>query len=322
MQTTSFWIEEPGKGCLRNEILPDPGPGDLRVRTLYTGISRGTEALVFRGQVPESLYPSMRAPFQQGEFPGPVKYGYCNVGVVEAGAEEWLGRNVFCLFPHQADYVVPSSVVQPIPADVPPERAILAANLETAINACWDAKVGMGDRIVVIGAGVVGLLCAWLCQQIPGTEVTVVDINPRRKATAERLGLHWTEPDHAPSGADLIIHASGQGEGLAQALNLAGVEATIVELSWYGTQAIRLPLGAAFHPNRLTVRSSQVGRLPPDRLPRWDYGRRLRLALKLLSAPALDALISGESTFAELPELMPRLSAKGADALCHRIRYP
>lgn len=303
------------------------------MRALYSGVSRGTEALVFTGGVPPSQRRAMRAPFQEGEFPGPVKYGYASVGRVEeveaaaTAADEGApadlaGRTVFCLYPHQDLYRVPAAAVTPVPDGVPAGRAVLAANLETAVNVAWDARPTAGDRIVVIGAGVVGLLAAWLCRQVPGADVTVVDVNPERAAAAGALGLAFeVEPPREPA-ADLVVHASGQPAGLQAALDMAGVEATIVEASWYGSRSVPLPLGEAFHSRRLTLRSSQVGRVPPERAARWSRARRLRLALDLLRAPALDALITGESDFAELPEVMATLSRDPRAALCRRIRYP
>ena len=310
--------------------LPPAQAGQVLVRALYSGVSRGTEALVFTGGVPPSQHRAMRAPFQEGEFPGPVKYGYASVGrveEVEAAADggapaELAGRTVFCLYPHQDLYRVPAASVAPVPDGVPAGRAVLAANLETAVNVAWDARPAAGDRIVVIGAGVVGLLAAWLCRQVPGADVTVVDVNPERAAAAGALGLAFAvEPPRAPA-ADLVVHASGQPAGLQAALGIAGVEATVVEASWYGSRAVPLPLGAAFHARRLTLRSSQVGRVPPERAARWSRARRLRLALDLLRAPELDALITGESDFAELPEVLARLSRDPRAALCRRIRYP
>ena len=294
------------------------------MRTVYSGVSRGTEALVFNGEVPRSQYEAMRAPFQEGEFPGPVKYGYANVGEVlpEDAPPDLAGRTVFCLYPHQDLYRVPAAAVARIPAGVPPARAVLAANMETAVNVVWDARPAAGDRIVVIGAGVVGLLVAWLCRQVPGAAVTAVDVNPERGSAARALGVAFrTEAGQQPA-ADLIVHASGQPAGLHAALDIAGVEATIVEASWYGSRSVPLPLGEAFHSRRLTLRSSQVGRLPPERAARWSHARRMRLALELLRAAELDALISGESGFAELPAVMARLSRDPRAALCHRIRYP
>ena len=322
----AFWTVAPGRGELRRETLPPLRDGDVLVRSLYSAISRGTESLVFRGEVPPSEYQRMRAPFQQGEFPAPVKYGYINVGVVEAGcgaqAEALIGRRVFCLYPHQQAYIVPATAVVALPDAVPSARAVLAANLETAINAVWDASPTLGDRIAVVGGGVLGALVAWLCARIPGTEVELIDIDPSRAALATAFGAGFALPDGARGNCDLVIHASGAPAGLARALELAGDEATVLEMSWYGQHSVALALGEAFHARRLTLRSSQVGRLPPRQAPRWTYRRRMELALSLLVDSLPDVLINGESDFASLPDTLQRLSSAPAGALCHRIRYP
>ncbi len=327
-----FWVQAPGRGEIRSVELPPPRPDDALVRTRYSGISRGTESLVFRGEVPESQYQAMRAPFQEGDFPGPVKYGYASVGEVleiEAGphvessavsTDALLGRTVFCLHPHQDVYRVPAGALTVVPNDVPAERAVLAANMETAVNAVWDALPTAGDRVIVIGAGVVGLLIAWLCRQVPGTAVTLVDVDPAKRPVAEQLAVPFRTEPPPERDADLVIHASGDPEGLRSALRIAGIEATVVEVSWYGNRSVSLPLGEDFHAGRLTLRSSQVGRLAAHRTPRWDTSRRMRLALELLREPSLDALITGESAFDDLPSVLARLSHT-AGPLCHRIRY-
>ena len=304
-------------------VLAPRQPGQVLVRAIYSGISRGTESLVFRGEVPPSQYRAMRAPFQEGEFPAPVKYGYASVGEVQedSASGDLVGRIVFCLFPHQDLYCVPADDVTPVPEGVPAGRAVLAANMESAVTIMWDARPAVGDRIVVIGAGVVGLLVAWLCRRVPGTTVTVVDVNPERESVAQELGVSFRSDPPPGADADLVIHASGQADGLCTALAVAGVESTVVEASWYGSHSVSLPLGEDFHSRRLTLKSSQVGRIPPDRAPRWTRARRMRLALELLRAPELDALITGDSEFAELPDVLMRLSHDPRAALCHRIRY-
>jgi threonine dehydrogenase-like Zn-dependent dehydrogenase len=317
----SFWILAPGHGEIVSAELPPRQAGEVLVRTRYSGISRGTEALVFRGAVPPSQRAAMRAPFQEGEFPGPVKYGYSSVGIVEEGPDRLRGRTVFCLYPHQDRYCVPAAAVHPVPECVPPSRAVLAANMETAVNVVWDARPAPGDEIVVIGGGVVGLLAATLCRDLPGAQVTVVDPNRSRAAVAAALGLAYSPDPPGSATADLVIHASGSPDGLRAALAVAGQEATIVEASWYGTSQVPLPLGEAFHAGRLTIRSSQVGQVPPDRAPRWSRGRRLELALALLADARLDALVTGESGFDELPAVLATLAAEPGDTLCHRIRY-
>ena len=317
----AFWVAGPGRGEIRTEELRRPGSGEVVVRALYSGISRGTEALVFSGRVPQSEWARMRAPFQVGEFPGPVKYGYSVAGIVEQGPAELMSRQVFVLHPHQTRFVVPATAVQVLPDEVPPARAVLAANLETALNGIWDARPHVGDRIAVIGAGTVGMLTAWLASRLPECAVQLVDLNPRREMVARALGVPFATPDAAAGDADVVIHASGSPSGLELALTVAALEATIVEMSWFGDQPVSLPLGGAFHSKRLTIVSSQVGRLAPAQRARWNHGRRLQLALGMLRDSALDAVITGESPFESLPEVMAGLAHTPGEALCHRIRY-
>ena len=320
-EARAFWVAAPGEGEIRIQQLRSPGPDELRIRTVVSAISRGTESLVFRGEVPESEWRRMRCPFQEGEFPAPVKYGYSSVGVVEDGPSGMLGRRVFCLHPHQDRFIVPRDAVIEVPADVPDRRATLAANMETAVNGLWDAAPGPGDRIAVIGAGVVGCLAAALAAKLPGAQVELIDIDPGRASVANGLGCRFAKPQQADPEADLVMHTSGTAEGLTSALTIAGVEATVLEMSWYGSRIVPLALGGPFHSRRLTLRSSQVGMVPAGRRARWSHRRRLTLALSLLRDPVFDLLLSGESTFATLPELMPHLAASPAGVLCHTLRY-
>lgn len=319
---TAFWTVAPGQGALRTEPLPAPGPDEALVRSLYGGLSRGTESLVFHGRVPPSQHEAMRAPFQVGGFNFPVKYGYACIGRVEHGPGQWIGRTVFCLHPHQDRFVAPLSMLVPVPEGVSAARAVLGANMETALNALWDAGPRLGDRIVVLGAGVVGALTAWLCARMPGTAVTLCDVDPARAALAEALGVPFAAPEDAPGDADLVVEASGNPEALSHALSLAGYEATVLCLSWFGDAAVSLPLGEAFHSRRLRLVSSQVGGVAPARRARRTHAERLATALRLLDDPALEAFISGETAFADLPAAMPRLTAPGSGVLCQRIVYP
>ena len=320
VEARAFWLMAPGRGDIRSAPLRSPAPSEVIVRTVASAISRGTESLVFRGEVPESEWRRMRCPFQEGEFPAPVKYGYSAVGVVEHGPAKLIGRRVFCLHPHQDRFVVPTDAVFEVPDAVPDRRATLAANMETAINGMWDGAPGLGDRIVVIGAGVIGCLVAALAARLPGTEVELIDVDAGREPIALALGCRFAKPTEAGREADLVFHASGTPEGLATALALAGFEAMVVEMSWYGARVVPVALGAAFHSRRLTLRSSQVGGIPAARHQRWSHRRRLTLALSLLTDPVFDALLSGNSDFADLPELMPRL-AQTPGALCHTVSY-
>ncbi len=321
LEARAFWVTAPGQGEIRAQRLRSPAPGELLIRTRRSAISRGTESLVFRGEVPESEWRRMRCPFQEGEFPAPVKYGYSAVGIVEDGPAEALGRRVFCLHPHQDRFIVPSDAVVDVPDAVPDRRATLAANMETAINGMWDAVPGPGDRITVIGAGVVGCLVAALAAQLPGAEVELIDIDPAREKIAAAVGCRFATPEQASPEADLVVHASGSPAGLATALTIAGFEATVLELSWYGTRIVPLALGGAFHSRRLTLRSSQIGAVPAGRVQRWSHRRRLTLALSLLREPVFDVLLSGEIEFTALPASMPRLAAPSPGVLCHTVRY-
>ena len=321
----ALWIEGPRQAALRPVSIGAPGACEARVAMLWSGVSRGTERLVFEGRVPAAQANSMRAPFQEGEFSFPVKYGYCAVGRVEDGPQAWRGKTIFCLHPHQDYFLAPLDMLRPVPENVPARRATLAANMETALNALWDSSAGPGDRIVVIGAGVVGLLVASLCAGLPGAEVTVVDIDASRAKIAALFGAGFVAADDFASPgeyeADLVFHASASAQGLALALAHAGLEASIVEMSWYGDAAVAAPLGGAFHAKRLRLISSQVGQVSPSRRPRWNFARRLAKALELLADARYDALITDEIAFEDAPRQLPRILAPGAKGLATVLRY-
>jgi len=317
----AFYVTAPGRGEIRPVDLPRPAAGDVLVRTLHTAISRGTEALVFEGRVPPEQYDAMRAPHQDGDLPGPVSYGYLSVGVVEEGPAELVGRCVFCLYPHQTSYVVPAGAVTPVPAGVPPRRAVLAGTVETAVNALWDAAPLVGDRVTVVGGGMVGCCVARLLAGIPGAEVTLVDVDPRRAVVARALGVGFARPEDAAGERDLVVHASATRAGLQLAVDLLGTEGTVVELSWYGTRPVDLRLGGAFHARRLRILASQVGAVAAARRARRTTADRLALALELLRDPAYDVLLTGSSPFEELPTVMAALGDGSLPALCHTIDY-
>ncbi len=306
---TAFWIEAAGQGTLRSETLSPPGADQALITTLASGISRGTEALVFAGKVPPSQFDTMRAPLMGGAFPFPVKYGYSAVG------HDPTGQRVLVLHPHQDRFLAPIAMCVPVPDAVPTARAVLAANMETALNIAWDAACLPGERVLVIGAGVVGLLVGSLLARIPGTVVTMVDIDPSRARIAQRLGCEF---DSRRLDQDLIIHASGSESGLRLALDCAGFESRIIEASWFGDALPALPLGGAFHSKRLRIVASQVGHIAPAMRGRRSHTQRLALALDLLKDAAYDALLEPPTRFVDLPAAMPRLLAGG---LCHVITY-
>jgi threonine dehydrogenase-like Zn-dependent dehydrogenase len=351
----ALWYTAPGEAELRDEILRNPAEDEVLVATSYSGVSRGTERLVMAGKVGRSEWDRMRAPMQAGDFPFPVKYGYCATGIVEAGDKQLIGRPVFVLHPHQNRFVAPSSMATPVPDGVPLRRATLAANMETALNALWDAGAAPADHIVVVGGGIVGLLVGYLAARLPGAEVTLVDVAEERRGLAESLGMQFTSPsppvggegrgdgpqqapaqaaaplpdplprsgggEGMPHDADVVFHTSASAPGLATAIGAAGMEATVVELSWYGAGTVAAPLGDAFHSRRLKLISSQVGQVSAGRRIRWSYRRRLTAALELLKDDRLDALITEEIAFADAPARLPAMLAPGAKGLAPVIAY-
>ncbi len=317
----AFWLVAPGRGEIRDHRLPAPGADEVLIRASASAISRGTESLVFAGRVPPSEYQTMRCPFQDGDFPAPVKYGYASTGTVEAGQAALRGQRIFCLYPHQDFYVVPADAVVPVPENVPDERAALAANMETALNAMWDAGPRVGDRIAIVGGGVVGCFIASLAAKIPGTRVELIDIDPRRESIAAALGCGFATPDAARGDCDIVFHTSASDAGLATALRLAGFEAKLIELSWYGNKPVTAPLGEAFHQRRLRLIASQVGAVAPARRARRTHRDRLALALALLGDSVYDRLITGRCTLDTLPQRMAQLAAAPDGALAEIVHY-
>ncbi len=317
----ALWYTAPGRAEIREENLASPGPAEMRVRTLYGALSRGTETLVLSGRVPQSEYGRMRAPFMGGNFPFPVKYGYATVGEVEDGPAEMVGRTVFTLHPHQTHFNVPLDAAVPVPQTVTPQRAVLTANMETALNAVWDAAPSAADRIAVVGAGAVGAMVAFLCARLPGAEVTLIDVNPARAELARQLDVSFSKPDSAKGDSDVVFHASGSAAGLETAISLAGDEAAVLELSWYGDTPVAMSLGGAFHSRRLQLISSQVGKIAQSHRPRWTHRRRLAAALALLADSRLDALLAPAVPFRDLPQRLPELFQPGSGAVAQLISY-
>ena len=319
---TAYWTVGPEQGELRTEDLPAPGPGEALVRSLYSGISKGTEMVVHNARVPDCVADAMAAPHQEGSFPGPVKFGYLSVGVVEHGPAEWQGKTVFCLHPHQDRYIVPITSLTEVPDGVPARRAVLTGTVETAVNALWEAGPRLGDRVAVIGAGLVGGMVAKLVAGFPLGRLQLIDIDPAKRAFADTLGVEFSHPDDAAGDCDIVIHCSASQAGLERALQLVGDEGEIIEMSWYADRSVSLPLGEDFHARRLSIRASQVGVVARARRHRRTTADRLNLAVSLLRDPVFEAFLTGTSRFEELPDAVQRLSDGTLDALCHVIEYP
>lgn len=321
MPNQALWYIADGRAELRPAPARAPQDGEVRIKALYSGISRGTERLVFRGRVPISEYERMRCPNQEGAFPFPVKYGYALVGVIEEGLKAHIGRHVFLLHPHQREVCVDASSAHILPTALPPRRAALSANMETALNVAWDANAMPGDRILIVGGGVLGLLTAGILAQLPGAEVTVCDVEGTRSSVAAKMGARFVTPSDAPSDQDVVIHTSASAGGLKTALGSAGVEARVVEASWFGDKSVAVPLGEAFHARRLQLISSQVGAVPADRRARWTYARRMAKAFELLCDDRFDALITGEVAFDDAPSALPTILGDSASGLMTALRY-
>jgi hypothetical protein len=317
----ALWYVGAGRAEIRDERLPPLAAGAVRVRALHGAISRGTESLVAHGRVPVSEFQRMRAPFMAGAFPFPVKYGYATVGLVENGPAELVGRTVFTLHPHQTLFDVPATAAVVVPSSVPTARAVLAANMETALNAVWDAGTDSFGKVAVVGAGVVGALTGFLARTLLSADVTLVDIDPTRAAIASRFGLAFAAPDRAPVDCDLVVHASATASGLATAMASAADEATVLELSWYGSTDVMVPLGGAFHSRRLKLVASQVGKVAPSHRRTWTHRRRLERALGLLADDRLDGLLEPALPFEDLPTRLPHVLGLASGILCQAVDY-
>ena len=303
----SLWYVKPGVAEIRPERLSAPLPGEVRIATEYSAISRGTERLVALGEVPKSEWSRMRAPLQAGDFSFPVKYGYSATGVVTAGPDNFIGKRAFVLHPHQDHFHAPETFLAMLPDAVPSRRGVLAANMETALNAHWDAGTALGDRILVVGAGIVGLLTAYLARRIAGTDVTITDINPDRARHAEKLGVKFAGTTELPRDNRIVFHTSATSAGLEAAIGACAFEASVIEMSWYGSNPVTVKLGGAFHSRRLRIISSQVGHVAPSHRSQLKHADRLERAIALLDDDSLDALVEDVVSFEDLPSALPRI---------------
>jgi len=317
----ALWYTAKNEAQIVNEELGDLPQDFSLVKTLFSGISRGTESIISSGRVHMNDHDRMRAPFMEGHFPFPVKYGYASVGQVLEGDASLIGKTVFSLSPHQSYAQLPNHALFAF-SDIPPRRALLAANLETALNAVWNGQPGPSDHIGIVGGGVVGLLTGYLCAKLPGAQVHLVDIDPQRKQISETLGMKFSSPQEAPENCDVVFHCSASSEGLQTAIEMAGDEASIVEMSWFGSGPMPIELGGSFHSRQLKLICAQVGRVAQSHRARWSYARRLQAALELLVDPLLDGLIEEPIALDDVPERLPFIFSSGSGLLCQPISYP
>ena len=312
MTARALWFETAGRARIRDETLAAPPDGWRRITAVASGVSPGTERLVATGGVPASVYDTMRCPYMEGSFDFPLKYGYSLVGRLDDG------RLAHVLHPHQTLCNVRAADIRIVPDDVPAERATLAANLETAVNALWDAELSLGERTLVIGFGTVGSLIARLLLRT-NAPFDVLDVDPAKRKLARDLGFNAV--DAVGGEYDVAIGASGNADEVQTALDAVGSEGRVIEVSWLGSQEARLDLGGAFHSGRKRIIGSQVSQIPPRLRGRWDFARRTELVFALLRDPAFDAHLTSAVPFEELPRFYEELCAGRAGGLSVVVRY-
>jgi 2-desacetyl-2-hydroxyethyl bacteriochlorophyllide A dehydrogenase len=308
-----LWFTAPGAVELREGLPAQLATGQVRVRALASGISQGTELLLWRGEGPEPFDPSLDAASAPTY---PRRYGYAWVGeIVETCAvDRRVGERVFALLAHGDEHCVVASAARRLPPELPAERATLAANLETAVNVVWDAGIGLGDDVLVVGGGVVGLLAGQLARRAGASRVRLVEPLAARRLVAETLGFDAAlSPEQligaAEAEADVVIEATGRPECLDLAIAQARSEGVVAVASFYGQRVAPVSLGVAFHRRRLTLRASQVSHLPPSRAGRWSFDRRFELVCELLRDPRLDALLERPIAIADAAAVYARLAA-------------
>jgi len=298
---------------LRSESVPPPGPGEVRIKTIASAISHGTEMLVYRGEVPADL--ALDLPTLAGSYSFPIKYGYASVGrVLDSGAESFSpGDLVFVHHPHQDTFVVPAELPVPLPEGLDPAAGLFFANVETALNVVHDAPLRLGETALVFGQGVVGLLITQLLELAGAGRVLVVDPVKKRRDQALEVGADEAfEPggdlpdlileSTEGRGADLAVEVSSSGAALQAAIDAVAAEGTVVVASWYGTKPVALSLGGHFHRGRVRLRSSQVGGMNPELCSRWDRARRAEAVLRLLPRLRPERLVSHRIPFEDAPQ--------------------
>jgi len=304
MRTNTLWHLSKSQSAILSINQTKRKETDVEIKSLYSLISTGTERLVAAGQVPISLHQKMRVPYMKGHFTFPLKYGYSLVGEVQSEGA-WQGQLVHLMHPHQDRLWVEEAALTLIPKGLSPKVATLASNMETALNAVWDSQVTVGDRVVIIGFGMIGALVTRLLSLLPAVQVYVVEVNEYRQELVQEMGFNLL-----PKGMqdfDCSFHTSASSSGLQQAIDLVGEEGTIIELSWYGARETTVQLGGNFHYQRKRIISSQVGQISSTKIARWTYKRRKKLVFDLLKNPVFEAHLTQELSLSEAPAFFEQL---------------
>lgn len=310
----SLWHIDAGHSEIRSQNL-DPLPGQILLQSLYSLISLGTEKTIALGGVPGNVYDKMKVPYMEGSFSLPVKYGYSLV----ARSEE--GQCYHLMHPHQDLVSVNPESLTPVPPGIPPSRAVLVSNMETALTAYWDAGPLKDEKIMIAGFGLIGALTALLLRLKGFQDITVYEPDATRTGLARRLGFHTGDPGFDPGPFDLAFHSSGNASGLQHCLEVMGPEGRILELSWYGRQKITLGLGEHFHINRLRIIASQVSSIPRNLQGAWNFAKRKQEVLSLLADPCWDRLEIEEVPFETSPAVFYKIRHSQTKGLTYILKY-
>ncbi|MDY6844853.1 MAG: zinc-binding alcohol dehydrogenase [Thermodesulfobacteriota bacterium] len=304
----SLWFDGPKRVAFKTRSVLPPQDKEVVIETLYSGISHGTEMLVYRGQVPQGLKLDLSIPTMEGSFSFPIKYGYSNVGrVVKTGkgVETLLVDDlVFVHAPHETIYVIPEDSAVKLDHGIAPELGIFIANLNTALNCILDSEFRFGENVIIFGQGVIGLLLTQLFKRAGASCIFTIDTIAKKRALSLQVGADISfdpEKDDIVSeirrhtrgvGADLAVEVSGSPEALEMALKVVAFESTVIVASWYGNKRVPLTLGNEFHRGRIKIKSSQVSTMSASLIPRWNLERRMTLALMLLPTLTLRDFIT------------------------------
>ena len=307
INTQSFWIKKKNNSYIKDHSINQAGKNELLIQTKYSGISYGTERVVYTGSVPDSQRELMRCPYQEGNFGSDVKYGYMNIGKVIDGPPGFKGKYVYTLFPHQTYYILDKTEVTLIPESIPLKRCLLTANMETAINGMWDTLPSCGDKILVIGSGVVGFLMAYILKSIPGSEILLVDSDSKKNKYSKLFNINFKNKYKA----NIIYECSGNAKILDGLSKHVKDEAIICILSWYGDNISKVKFGEEFLSKRIKIIFSQVSKVSHNRSQYWDNVKRRELAIKMLNDDRLDNLIEKKIIkFSKLPLFFSQMNNK------------
>ena len=319
MKSQSLWLIKKNKPkILSKDIYYKKNNKTVLVKTLYSGISKGTENLVARGKIHKSQFKIMRCPFQDGNFSFPIKYGYINIGEIIDGPISLTGKKIFTLFPHQTVFEISTKNINLI-KNKNAKKYLLTANMETAVNIFWDSQAKKNDRILIVGLGSVGLLTAYFFKLKGYKNLYVSDVNLSKKSIAKKLNLNFIHYNKI-NNLDCIINTTSNYDVLNNSFTKLNLDGKIIEASWYGEKVGKLNLGNEFHSKRLRIISSQVSNIPLHMQKKHNYRSRLKIAINALNDDKLLLLINSVSKFENLEKNYISI-LKDKNIIIHAIKY-